>query len=170
MNRQAVAQELVKVARLLVGFEFPNREEMEKYLKEHPGADKSKHYVTKETHPSRHHQMRQNVQQLESIGKHYSKEPEALTNDEIEQYNKGKQAPAAAPARGDYDFDSHVRDLVTTFTKQHNGISHPKLVEILGRFGNKKPDIEKGLKSLEKDGYMKKDKSNRWRWNLKGEF
>jgi len=167
MNRIAVAQKLVKLARELMAIEFPTQDAMDKYLKEHPGADRSLHRVVKT-----------------------EKAPEDMTPDEVEEVLKKKMGPAykpqeqrikeqtekwnnlqpAKPAAREYDFANHVRDLVTKYTEQGSGISHSKLVEILGRFGNKKSDIDRGLKSLAKDGYMKRGKDNRWHWNVKGEF
>jgi hypothetical protein len=48
---QRVATELLKVAKDLLGFEFPTQEALDKYLKEHPAADKTLHYVTKTRAP-----------------------------------------------------------------------------------------------------------------------
>ena len=48
MNRKLLAKELVRVAQILVGIEFDSQDAMDKYLKEHPDADKSNHSV-KET-------------------------------------------------------------------------------------------------------------------------
>jgi len=48
MNRTLVAKELVKIARELVAMEFPTQDAYDKYMKEHPDADKSLHSV-KET-------------------------------------------------------------------------------------------------------------------------
>jgi hypothetical protein len=48
MNRIAVAQKLVKLARELVSVEFPTQDAMDKYLKKHPGADRRLHRVVKD--------------------------------------------------------------------------------------------------------------------------
>ena len=40
MNRIAVAQEILKIAKELMAMEFPTDAAMKKYLREHPGADK----------------------------------------------------------------------------------------------------------------------------------
>ena len=55
MNRKAVARELLAMARELVGMEFPTQDAMDKYLKEHPDADKSNHRVveTKKEGPAK---------------------------------------------------------------------------------------------------------------------
>lgn len=45
MNQRLIARELRAIARDLLAFEFPNKEELKKYLKEHPDADKSLHTV-----------------------------------------------------------------------------------------------------------------------------
>ncbi len=45
MDRIKIAMELVKLARELVSKEFATKEQLNKYLKEHPDADKSMHTV-----------------------------------------------------------------------------------------------------------------------------
>ena len=47
MNKKLVAKELLMVARDLLAIDFPTDDAMSKYLKEHPGADKSRHRVVK---------------------------------------------------------------------------------------------------------------------------
>ena len=47
MNRTLVAKELLAIARELVAIDFPTQDAMDKYLKEHPDADKSNHKVVK---------------------------------------------------------------------------------------------------------------------------
>jgi len=60
MNRIVVAKELVRLAKELVSMEFPTQDAMDKYLKEHPDADRSLHRVVKNvtrqspSHPWRH--------------------------------------------------------------------------------------------------------------------
>ena len=46
MNKR-IAGELVRVASVLLGFEFPNEDALKEYLKVHPKADKRKHWVNK---------------------------------------------------------------------------------------------------------------------------
>ena len=48
MNKAFVAKELLAIAKELVAMDFPTQDAMDKYLKEHPDADKSLHHV-KET-------------------------------------------------------------------------------------------------------------------------
>lgn len=48
MNKNLVAKELLKIAKLLTSTEFDSQEALNKYLKEHPDADKSNHTVKKE--------------------------------------------------------------------------------------------------------------------------
>lgn len=56
MNRQIVAKELLKIAKDLVAIDFPSQDALDKYLKAHPGADKSKHKVApKRTHLTKPH-------------------------------------------------------------------------------------------------------------------
>ena len=45
MDRRLIAREIEAIARELVGFEFPTKDALEKYLKDTPGADKSLHTV-----------------------------------------------------------------------------------------------------------------------------
>jgi len=45
MNRIAVAQKLVKLAKELIGTDFPTQDALDKYLNDHPGADRSFHRV-----------------------------------------------------------------------------------------------------------------------------
>ena len=45
MNKLAVARELLAIARELQAIEFPTQDAYDKYMKEHPGADKSLHRV-----------------------------------------------------------------------------------------------------------------------------
>jgi hypothetical protein len=52
MNKRLLAKELVKVALTLVSTEFDSQEALDKYLKEHPDADKSLHSVKKQEKPA----------------------------------------------------------------------------------------------------------------------
>lgn len=45
MNRMVVASELLRIAKDLLAIEFPTQDAMDKYLKEHPDADRSNHKV-----------------------------------------------------------------------------------------------------------------------------
>jgi len=47
MDNRKVARELVKIARSLVAIEFPSQDALDKYLKEHPKADRGNHSVKK---------------------------------------------------------------------------------------------------------------------------
>ena len=47
MKRDELARELVKVAKMLIGIEFDSQDAFDKYMKEHPDADKSNHSVKK---------------------------------------------------------------------------------------------------------------------------
>ena len=57
MNRMVVASELVRIAKDLLAMEFPTQDAMDKYLKEHPDADRSNHKVvpTKKDAPAPEH-------------------------------------------------------------------------------------------------------------------
>jgi len=94
MTKTMIAGELVRLARELVGMDFPTRDAMDKYLKQHPDADRSKHRVVPHdpsdmnTHPFNLMRQRKNEKALAQIGKHYKKDPKDLTVDEIERYNR----------------------------------------------------------------------------------
>lgn len=45
MNRVATAKRLIEAARELLGMEFPSQDALDKYLKDHPDADRSNHRV-----------------------------------------------------------------------------------------------------------------------------
>ena len=55
MNRKAVAKELLVLAKELVGIDFPTQDAYDKYMKEHPDADRSNHKVveTKKDAPAK---------------------------------------------------------------------------------------------------------------------
>jgi hypothetical protein len=100
MDKNLIANELVDIARELFAMDFPTQDAMDKYLKDHPDADRSNHKVVKhdssksETHPMNLMQQRKNEKKMEEIGKHFNKKPENLTNNEIVEYNKIHNAPA----------------------------------------------------------------------------
>jgi len=48
MNRELVAKELLSIARELVAIEFPTQDAYDKYMKDHPDADKSNHRVVEQ--------------------------------------------------------------------------------------------------------------------------
>lgn len=85
-----------------VSIEFPTQEAMDKYLKDHPDADKSKHKVVKQdskdmgTHPMNLMRQRKNEERLNEIGKALKKDPKDLTNKEISDYNSKKGSMVAA--------------------------------------------------------------------------
>lgn len=47
MRRFELAAELVRIAKSLAGIDFSTKSQMDSYLKEHPGADRSKHRVVR---------------------------------------------------------------------------------------------------------------------------
>jgi len=91
------ASEMLAVSRILLGMDFPTQDSMDKYLKDHPDADKSNHRVVRqepgrtETHPFNLMQKRKNEQKMDEISRHYGKKPGDLTNDEIVRFNQGKK-------------------------------------------------------------------------------
>ena len=55
MNKRLVAKELLKMAKELLAIDFPTKDAMDKYLKDHPDADRSNHHVveTKKEEPKK---------------------------------------------------------------------------------------------------------------------
>ena len=45
MKKIEIAKQIIKIAKQLVGIQFATKQQMQKYLKDHPKADKSKHSV-----------------------------------------------------------------------------------------------------------------------------
>ena len=77
----------------MTAMEFPTQDALDKYLKDHPDANRSNHKVVKtEDHPFLQYQQRKNDKKLQEIAKHYKKDPKDLTNDEIEEFNKPKKS------------------------------------------------------------------------------
>jgi hypothetical protein len=95
-SKKMVAGELLKIARAVMAMDFPTQDAFDKYMKDHPDANRSNHKVVKhnpskpETHPMNLMRQRKNEEKMNEIGKHYKKDPKDLTNDEIVKFN-GKQ-------------------------------------------------------------------------------
>lgn len=68
MNAKRMAGDLLVLAKDVLGMEFPTQDALDKYLKDHPGADRSKHRV--------------------------KKDPKDETPDEVEERLKKKMGPA----------------------------------------------------------------------------
>lgn len=70
MNKALVAKELLAIARDLIAIDFPTQDAYDKYMKEHPDADKSNHKVVKEKEeqkqeaPKKHKDMTSIVRDL----------------------------------------------------------------------------------------------------------
>lgn len=86
MNREAVANELLRIAEDLVAMDFPTQDAMDKYLKDHPDADKSKHHVkeTKKEAPKQAPAKEHKSAQFERFEVHLSQE-------DAESISKGGQ-------------------------------------------------------------------------------
>jgi hypothetical protein len=99
MDNKKIAKQLLFMAKELIGMDFPTQDAFDKYMKDHPDANRSNHKVVKhdpskpETHPMNLMQQRKNEEKMKEIGKHYKKDPKDLTNDEIVKFNQGKSAP-----------------------------------------------------------------------------
>lgn len=61
-----ISRELIKIAKLLTGFQFDTKEEMEKYLKEHPEADRHLHTYKKDTTKKN---VKQNLHEKSKVNK-----------------------------------------------------------------------------------------------------
>ena len=96
MDRTAVAKELLVLAKDLVGMEFPTQDALDKYLKEHPDADRSNHSVKK-----RHRTTPGTLEEVRGEREHWNKQREELH----------KKHPAAK----DVDDDA-ARELMTLQT------------------------------------------------------
>ena len=96
MDNKKIASQLLFMAREVLGMDFPTQDAFDKYMKDHPDANRSNHKVVKhdpskpETPPMNLMQQRKNEEKMKEIGKHYKKDPKDLTNDEIVKFNQGK--------------------------------------------------------------------------------
>ena len=118
MDRVKIASELVKIAKELMAIDFHTQEAMDKYLKEHPEADKVNHKVVKEdmmNHPFNQMRVRQHEKAMGDIARHYKKDPKDLTNDEIVKYNQRRSSVA-------YELTKIAKELVVLakINDQHN--------------------------------------------------
>ena len=99
MNREAVINEMLRIAEELTAMDFSTQKQMDDYLKAHPDADKSKHKVVKHdksdmsTHPFNLMRQRQNEKAMGDIARWHKKEVKDLTVDDITKYNqRGKKS------------------------------------------------------------------------------
>lgn len=79
MDRILVAQELMKVAKDLMAIEFPTQDAYDKYMKEHPDADKSMHTIkkTEQKTPAKKEESKESPH-LKGALEHLSKLSDAL--------------------------------------------------------------------------------------------
>lgn len=96
MDNRKIASRLLFLAKEVMGMDFPSQDALDKYLKDHPDADKSNHKVVKTEkkddmadHPYNQMRKRDNDEKMKEIGKHYKKDPKDLTVDEIIKFNQG---------------------------------------------------------------------------------
>jgi hypothetical protein len=97
MDRRLIANELEKIARELVAFEFPTKEELEKYLKEHPDANKSLHTVK----PTENKPAKPEEKPVEKPSKPEEKSTEKTTKPEektTDKPAKPEEKPGEKPA------------------------------------------------------------------------
>ena len=81
MQTQKVAKSLLKLARELIAFDFPTKDALDEYLKEHPGADKSLHKVVENKSQSK----KQNQDQQSSPQKENKPETNAKPSSSVEK-------------------------------------------------------------------------------------
>ena len=72
MNRTAVAKELLAIAKDLLAMDFPTQDAYDKYMKEHPDADKSLHTVkeTKKDESSKGETTKKDEPKKEDVPEH----------------------------------------------------------------------------------------------------
>ena len=68
MDKQRLAMELVRLAREVMGMEFPSQKALRRYIQDHPDADKSKHTVKKPGTKGKTHPATATIEQLVSMG------------------------------------------------------------------------------------------------------
>ena len=96
-SNHRIAGELLRMAKDILSMDFPTQDALDKYLKDHPDANRSNHKVVQhdqnkpETHPFNLMRQRQHEQKMDEIAKHYKKDPKDLTNDEIVKFNQRKK-------------------------------------------------------------------------------
>lgn len=93
MNR-AIARELVAMAKELLAMEFPTQDALDKYLKEHPDADRSNHSV-KETEEDVRKKIRETPEEVEErlkkqMGDQYKSQEQRIRG-EKEKWDKKMQ-------------------------------------------------------------------------------
>jgi hypothetical protein len=67
MDNKKIASDLIKVAQKLLAIEFDSQDAFDKYMKEHPDADKSNHSVKKTT-PTSTKQTDKHQEAMKEIG------------------------------------------------------------------------------------------------------
>jgi hypothetical protein len=127
-----VASSLIKLAKELMAVDFPTQEAMDKYLKDHPDADRSNHKVVKtesktEDHPYNQHQKRLNEHRENEIKKHLGKKPtDELSHEDIQKFHE-----SGGSNKVDWHGKTMKTDKVTgpkkTLTKEEHTHSFGKL-------------------------------------------
>ena len=64
MDNRRIAHELFSVAKVLLAFEFNTKDELHKYLKEHPDADKGNHWVKKQGPKGKKKDLKQKIKKV----------------------------------------------------------------------------------------------------------
>ena len=94
MDRRLIAREIEAIARELVGFEFPTKDALEKYLKDTPGADKSLHTVK----PTENKPAKPEEKPAEKTTKPEEKPADKPAKPEEKPGEKPTEKPAEKPA------------------------------------------------------------------------
>ena len=121
MNKALVAKELLAIARELVAMEFPTEEAMDKYLKDHPGADKSNHKVVPNT--DKPHTDRGWNQMVRNVRPKMVKNITKMIDDAKDDAGKKKLQDALANARGGIS-DKDRRNIVDEAKKKGVNIEY----------------------------------------------
>jgi hypothetical protein len=95
MNK--IASELLFMAKEVMGIDFPTQKALDKYLKDHPDADKSNHRVVEG--PEKHSGRMDNHRQKEIRRVMKTKPGEKLTDDDIRKFHD-----EGGPNRKDVDW------------------------------------------------------------------
>jgi len=125
MDRAALAGEVLRLAEELVGMEFPSQDALDKYLKEHPDADRGKHKVVKTKEDGGHHPVVQralkdkNVVDVGQLSKEDRAALEKAVKDGVLKKGKGGGYPnlKTVYAHPDYDIEGEHKKRVEELEK-----------------------------------------------------
>lgn len=118
MDRKMIARELLGMAKELMAIEFPTQEALDKYLKDHPDADRSNHRVVKEEKKDTPAKKEDSVGQGKYTDK--SKEEQRELEKKVKKHNQVKYNFANALRHsGNYVSKTRVE---TSLKKYHDAV------------------------------------------------